>query len=490
MKGGMLSFKKDALLIFVLLALAYGYFYQDPGFNGNSHLGLTFAIVQEGRLTIDSFYKQEGLETGDKSVFNGHYYSDKAIGLSIISVIFYLPLYWLSHLFQFSLSVWQSKYYLTFFVIGLPSAFTGSLIYVFCKYLSSSQLRAYIVTLAIALGTMALPFSLVFFSHQLAGSILFSAFFLIFLLKLRSGTVKNWIPFLTGLLLGLALITEYTTFIIVIPLVVYYFYVLWKKQLFHEKSLILLPAFGGLIPILVLFAYNWLIYGNPLSIGYEHLSASFYGNSMAQGLMGIGWPQLKVLYYLTVHPAMGLFWQSPVLLMAIVGAYGLFRSREYRAEAILTTVAVVAYLLMNSGYFMWWGGKSFGPRLLIPMLPFLCLPLIFVPRRLFPGVVILGIVSIAQMFIVAASEVLTPVDFTIGIDQAGYFQYSTIYSYCLKQLIHHQFAWNLGIKLFGLKNWSSLLPILIAMIGTTIFFSILNQQTSDAVILKQLNREV
>jgi len=149
----MLEYKKDAVLVFVLLAMTYSYFYHNPGVNGNSRVGLIFAIVQEGRLTIDSFHEKEGTETNDKSFYEGHYYSDKAIGTSVVGSIFYLPVYLVTQILGLNLSTWIVKYFLTFSVIGLPSALAGSLIYVVCKIISASELRAFIVTVAITLGT-------------------------------------------------------------------------------------------------------------------------------------------------------------------------------------------------------------------------------------------------------------------------------------------------------------------------------------------------
>jgi hypothetical protein len=103
-----------------LLALTFSYFYHDPGWNGNSRFGLTFALVQEGRLAIDSFHDREGTETGDKSFYQGHYYSDKAIGASLVAAVFYLPLHALRQLPGLGLDLGWVKYLLTFFTIGLP----------------------------------------------------------------------------------------------------------------------------------------------------------------------------------------------------------------------------------------------------------------------------------------------------------------------------------------------------------------------------------
>jgi hypothetical protein len=36
---------------------------------------------------------------------------------------------------------------------------------------------------------------------------------------------------------------------------------------------------------------------------------------------------------------------------------------------------VLFFLLATAGYYMWYGGSAFGPRMVIPALPFLCLGL-------------------------------------------------------------------------------------------------------------------
>ena len=256
------------------------------------------------------------------------------------------------------MSTWQIKYYLTFFVMGLPSAFAASLIYLLCKQVSGSAFRAFMVTIAIGLGTMSFPFSITFFGHQLAASLLFIGFFLIYRLKADPGPPKNITLLLIGLLLGFALITDYTTAVIVLPLVLYYFYVMWKKRALRQVLPLLLPALGGLIPISLLLVYNVQAYGQPFVNGYQYLDDPFYREAMSQGIMGIGLPSLTVVFYETLHPAQGLFWQSPVLLMALAGGFFMFRAREYRAEGLIAVIAFAAYLLLNSGYFMWWGGAS------------------------------------------------------------------------------------------------------------------------------------
>jgi len=470
-----MKFTKAAAVVFFVVALTYAYFYQDPGDNGSTRFALTMAIVKEGRLNIDTFNSVAGgYSTNDVATYQGKYYTDKPIGSSVLGAVVYYPIYTILHLFGKELSVPDQKHILTFLVLGLPSAVVAALIFVVCEFISKSRFRAFIVAMAISLGTMCFPFSIVYFGHELAASLLFGAFFLIFQIKNQADPVKikNFRIFLIGLLLGLAFLTDMTTAVIVLPLMAYYFYVLWTRKLIKRVTLWVIPALGGLIPILLMAAYNIQVYGTLFASGYQYLVDPIYREGMAKGLMGIQRPNLHVLFYETLFPAQGIFWQSPVLLMAVVGGFFMLRKKQFWAELAVAAIACGAYLLINSGYFMWWGGWSFGVRLVIPMLPFLCLPLIFVPQKVFPLVIGLTFISVVQMGIVAASNVRIPDEYFAKTAQLGFFEYSAIYSNCWQKLVDGNFAWNLGQALFGLKNWASLLPISIIISGATLFMAL------------------
>src|SRR5262245_21369088 len=163
MNAVLLKSTRDVLLVFAVLALTYAYFYQDPSWNGNSRMGLTFAIVREGRLTIDSFYAKSGTKTGDKSFYDGHYYTDKAIGTSLLGALVYLPMYVLEQVRGYELNLGLVKHLLTLFTIGLPAALAGCLIYLVCRSIVASRPLAYVATIGVALGTMALPYGIVFY---------------------------------------------------------------------------------------------------------------------------------------------------------------------------------------------------------------------------------------------------------------------------------------------------------------------------------------
>jgi hypothetical protein len=178
---------------------------------------------------------------------------------------------------------------------------------------------------------------------------------------------------------------------------------------------------------------------------------------------GIGWPRLSTLYYITVHPFRGLFVQSPVLLLAFAGFAFMWKIPRWRVECALAAFSLLTFLLVNSSLTLWYGGSTFGPRYLIPMLPFLSLPLSFLPRRWLPLMSALTVISIANMFIATAGNPLVPgFEFRKLLDQGAtwisYFGYSSIYGESLRVLMRGEYARNLGM-LVGLRGLSSLVPL-------------------------------
>jgi len=73
-----------------------------------------------------------------------------------------------------------------------------------------------------------------------------------------------------------------------------------------------------------------------------------------------------------LSPAKGLLFFSPLVLLIIPGWAGVWaRSRAATAAALGT---VVGTLLVYGGYQVWYGGLTWGPRFVVPLLPLLCLP--------------------------------------------------------------------------------------------------------------------
>ena len=84
--------RRRAVLIGLALLCCYGYFFYLGGnWNVESRSAQIYALAEHGSLVIDDY---PGLPEGggDAAEYNGHFYSDKLIGPSLVGV----PVYWLA----------------------------------------------------------------------------------------------------------------------------------------------------------------------------------------------------------------------------------------------------------------------------------------------------------------------------------------------------------------------------------------------------------
>ena len=371
--------------IMLLLLLAYGYFIpRGAMWNADTRIFLAASIVDRGQLNIDPYAQF----TGDKSSYGGHFYSDKAPGSSLLAVPAYLfvklALYQGRVNYQQLLSSSDEKrtdflprYLMALLLVGIPSALLGVLLFRFLAYLGLGLRARLALTLGYGLGTITFAFSTVFFSHQIAAALLFSAFYLLFLLK--RGTISRWHYISVGLLAGYAIITEYPTALIVGCLALYGLSGLLgpskRSSARFWRPISLFAA--GMLPLLIILAvYNTLCFGSPFNQGYANLAGpEAFRVGQSQGVLGVTLPHLDALWQTTIGPYRGLFLLSPFLLLALPGFCLLFRQRLWRSEAILWLSIVLVYFLFTISYYAWDGGYSLGPRHFIPALPFLVLPI-------------------------------------------------------------------------------------------------------------------
>jgi len=336
--------RRPSLPLFALVFGTYAYFYQAGGWNQNSRFDLTRAIVEEHTLSIDAFQDN----TGDKAQRDGHWFTDKAPGLSVLAV----PAYAVVNAVR-PRAVVAGSYLGTVFAVALPSALAALQLFGIGRVLGLSAAWSAAVTVAYALGTLALPYSTIFYGHQLSAALGLSAFALVW---------RRRAPALAGLLLGLAVGVDYTSAILVIAILGYAVAKLGARGVRWVIA-------GGLPAALALGAYHTAAFGHPLALPYafvlqEHRRMGWF--------MGIAAPDPQVMAALLVGPYRGLFYGSPWLIAGLPGLVVLAR-RGFRAEAITCGAIVLAYLLLNAGLVDWHGGWAMGPRYLIPAIPFLAI---------------------------------------------------------------------------------------------------------------------
>src|SRR5262249_31770540 len=81
-------------------------------------------------------------------------------------------------------------------------------------------------------------------------------------------------------------------------------------------------------------------------------------------------PAAEALAGNLISPARGLFVFSPILLLTLPGIVLALRAPRERALGLAFGAIVVAHWIAVSRFPHWWGGASFGPRLMSDIVPF------------------------------------------------------------------------------------------------------------------------
>jgi hypothetical protein len=400
---------RRARLLGVALFLCYAYFvYLGGNWNIDSRHAQIYALAERGTLVIDAYpFLPEG--GGDAARFEGHYYSDKLIGPSLVAV----PAYWLARQLLTlvgvppNMSVYFALRITNIVTNAWPSALFGGVLYLFLAQLGlSPRLRVWL-TLAYGLGTLAFPYSTVLFGHQLAAVAIGLAFILLWRQR------DDWSPrraLAAGALLGFAAISD------VMGLFSACILGLYAISLAAQQSGETTSAARRIAPLALLalavlsvqLVANWASFGSPLTFPHVyHAQESFRARHTA-GLFGIHFPQLYPLFQLTIGPWRGLFYGSPVLLLALPGVFLL--GRKWRAEAITIATCYLAVLLIHSGYENWTTGSAYGPRYQIVALPLLMFALAPAAERWPLIFKTLAVVSIAFTTVVTATTPLLSED--------------------------------------------------------------------------------
>ena len=328
--------------------------------DGLSMFATTESMVRTGHIDSNSLIWM-GLQQGTFGP-DGNLYGRKGVGMALLA----LPLVWLA-LKWAALGLVQAALLLNPILI----AWTGGLVYRTGRRLGWSQSVAVITALVFGLATLAWPYSQTFFSDPVAGWGLFAAFY--GLLSFAQTGRKRYLA-LAGLTWGLAYLARS------INLVTLPFYALallailnrgadWRQALRDWRGSLrrLLwdewrPWTTFALPVIlagvVSLWWNFARYGNIFDSGY--LEVESFSANLLVGIFG-----------LLIGPARGLIWYSPVLLLAIPGSMRLWRTHRWAAGLALAVSA--AYVLLYGKWFMWHGGYSWGPRFLVPLMPFLAL---------------------------------------------------------------------------------------------------------------------
>jgi hypothetical protein len=375
---------RAGVLALLLLVAASAVLLQPFGYNQGSHLALVRALA-DGTPRIDRYRDY----SGDVSYYRGHVYSNKAPGLAFATLPAYLALR-AAHLPHgvHALSLWS--------VFG-PAAILLLLVGSTVERIEPGLGTLTAATLGLA--TLVLPFTSLFFAHVLSALLGFAAFAVLW--RERDGPPRLALVAAAGLLAGLAVTTEYP---LALAGALVGVYAVARPRPVRRG---LAYAVGVAVGVAPLLAYDWWAFGSPTHLSYGD-AAGAPGATHPPAFHGVSAPRPRVALELLLS-SRGLLVLGPVIALGAAGAVLLYR-RGRRAEALVVAAVAVAFVVYDSGFWGPFGGWGPGPRYLIPMLPFLAVPLALAWRRWPLTTGTLAVVSAGIMLAATATDPLIPDD--------------------------------------------------------------------------------
>lgn len=323
------------------------------------------------------FNKQPWLRTWMKEGKDGKNYLILPDGLSIVAV----PFTFLGNLLEKTGSynkykdkmneAWKNEepvemiYYLNI----LPSAFfsvaTNSLLmaltvlifFNFCYLLTNSLKKSFILSILLGNATILWVYSSSFWTQPIVTFCLFAAFYFLFRFN-NEEDIKYLL--LAGFFAGYSYISRYAS---LLSLPFFIFYLIGSRR--KEKKTILKPLANFSIPLFgILFIqmyWNFYRFGSSFDLGVYTLP--FSRKCFIPYFVGM-------LFSLS----RSIFVFSPPLILGLLGLKKFFK--EYKLEFISITAISLGFFAFYScfGFGISGTGTAWGPRYLVPITPFLLLP--------------------------------------------------------------------------------------------------------------------
>lgn len=347
---------------------------------------LVKALVDHHRVSIDESVARWG-STADVSPWRGRSYSNKAPGTSLLTA----PAYAAAELVlgrepSLAFTVWLGR-----LVTGIvPTLILLALLPGFLGRYGVSSTVAQLVTALYALGSMALPYSLLFIAHQPSAVAVAAAWMLAQRVADEGGGalaetaaaprrrgLARWGPLspsrrlaLAGFAAGWAPLLDYQAAFALPPLALWLGWQLWPRA--DRLRLFAAVLAGAALPIAALLGYHALAFDSPWRTGYD--TSVTFAVYHQQGFLGI-----TRLRWLAFHNSMvgvdnGLLTFAPWLALAPPGLVLLWRGGR-RGDAVTLGAIAALYILFLSSITFWRGGWQLGPRYILVMVPFLLPPI-------------------------------------------------------------------------------------------------------------------
>jgi hypothetical protein len=348
--------RRRPLILFLSVWLIYAAFTNSSDARNHNlqHAGVE-ALVERHTMYVDGSSSERFQKIGDAFWYDGRLYPLKAPGQFLAGAAAYYPIHWF---IRYTKSHDLAAYLVTIFSAGIFGAAAVTALFLGVERLTGSGAAALGSSVAFGFGTNFFPYTGVLFHDVFATSCAAMSWSAI-VISMKARRPLSWIA-VSGVLGGLAITMSLLTPLLVLALVPY---VDWKTGL-RRTPVWLIGFVVGLAPMLIV---HTIYFGSPLRLPHQVAGVADVMPDETSGNI------LTKLGFYFVWPQRSLFFHSPICLIALLGLG--FLAREHAKEFGLILISG-AYLLAYLCAIHTVGHAQYGPRYLMPWMPFLCLGLI------------------------------------------------------------------------------------------------------------------
>ena len=344
----------DALLVFLLALVLY--LATTGGSMATDIMSYEVAknIVEHGSVAMSFNVHDMDAHRG----VDGRYYSPYGIGHPIYAVPFYVAGRLAEEATGFGVGK-PEAIRKAFFVLGnaFAAAATVWLTFLFALRLGGSARAAAATALTVGFATLLWPYAKMGFNAPVAALTLLCG---VHLLWTGVRDTRPAVLWMSGIGFGCALLVRHELALAMLPAGLW---ILLESR--GDVRLALRRAVPVAVPVaaavLLTLYYNHVRFGNLWDTGYLRDSTAAFG-PVSTGLLG-----------LAASPGRSLFLFAPVTALGLAAFPAVWRRDRGTVLLLGGTAAVLTVFYASQLY--WDADRSYGPRYLVPILPFLCLPL-------------------------------------------------------------------------------------------------------------------
>jgi hypothetical protein len=252
--------------------------------------------------------------------------------------------------------------FLELFYGPIFTALSVSILFQICRLYGISLKNSIFVSFLYGFGTIAWAYSQT--SLSTPPMIFFALLGFYFFKKWNINNFPKYLIF-SGASFGFAFLTRPDAVYFIIPL---FFFILY---LIKSKSKKIKSLLGFIIPTFSAYGIYHLI--NFIKSGSSSPQSLNSINSLISASSSN--PILLNIFGLYFSPGVGLFIFSPILLSVFIGFFDFYKKNKFESILLFGFMFMFSYTFGSGEY--WHGLNAWGPRYILPLVPFLLIPIAF-----------------------------------------------------------------------------------------------------------------